>query len=173
MKKTPLTNKFSFWYRISEDLYQTSGKQPIDKKEYEKIMAQREKVELEYADCGLEGKKLTRKIDDNTFINFADLILNNLKDAEDNIRKIRASLALLKDGQAVFTNLEKLYVYRYVFCKGTEHKNKIKITDSKINDESNKETKEIDNDNKNQNNQTANKLNIANDNTNEIIKKEL
>ena len=35
MKKTPLTNKFSFWYRISEDLYQTSGKQPIDKKEYE------------------------------------------------------------------------------------------------------------------------------------------
>lgn len=98
-----------------------------------KIMAQRDKVEAEYADSGLEGKALTRKIDDNTFINFADLIINNPKDAEDNIRKIRASLALLKDGQAVFTNLEKLYVYRYVFCKGTEHKNKIKITDSKIN----------------------------------------
>ena len=24
----------------------------------------------------------------------------------------------MKDGQAVFTNLEKVYLYRYVFCKG-------------------------------------------------------
>ena len=32
-KKTKLKNKFSFWYRISDDLYLT--KQPIDKKEYE------------------------------------------------------------------------------------------------------------------------------------------
>ena len=85
-----------------------------------KIMKQREKVENEFNGCGIEGKELTRKIDDNTFINFADLIIN------------RTSLALLKDGQAVFTNLEKLYVYRYVFCKGIEYKNKIKITDPKI-----------------------------------------
>ena len=56
--------------------------------------------------------------------------------------------------------------------KKKNNKKTEKFTDSKINDESNKETKEIDNDNKNQNNQTANKLNIANDNTNEIIKKE-
>ena len=35
MKKTKLPNKFSFWYRISEDLYQTQPKQHIDKKEYE------------------------------------------------------------------------------------------------------------------------------------------
>ena len=34
-KKTKLQNKFSFWYRISEDLYQTQAKQHIDKKEYE------------------------------------------------------------------------------------------------------------------------------------------
>ena len=34
-KKTKLQNKFSFWYRISEDLYQTQAKQYIDKKEYE------------------------------------------------------------------------------------------------------------------------------------------
>ncbi len=32
--------------------------------------------------------------------------------------RIRASLTILKDGQAVFTNLEKVYLYRYVFTKG-------------------------------------------------------
>ena len=35
LKKSKLRNKFSFWYRIAEDLYQTQAKQPIDKKEYE------------------------------------------------------------------------------------------------------------------------------------------
>ena len=44
-----------------------------------------------------------------------DLILNNIENAEENIAKIRTSLAILKDGQAVFTNLEKVYLYRYVF----------------------------------------------------------
>ena len=34
-KTTKLENKFSFWYRISDDLYQFQSKQPIDKKEYE------------------------------------------------------------------------------------------------------------------------------------------
>ena len=34
-KTTKLSNKFSFWYRISDDLYQVQSKQPIDKKEYE------------------------------------------------------------------------------------------------------------------------------------------
>ena len=34
-KKSKLRSKFSFWYRIAEDLYQTQAKQPIDKKEYE------------------------------------------------------------------------------------------------------------------------------------------
>ena len=34
-KKSKLRSKFSFWYRFSEDLYQTQAKQPIDKKEYE------------------------------------------------------------------------------------------------------------------------------------------
>lgn len=67
---------------------------------------------------GLTGKYLERRINDNTFINFADLILNNIPDAASNIPKIRASLAVMKDGQAVFTNLEKVYLYRYVFTKG-------------------------------------------------------
>lgn len=73
----------------------------------------------------LTGKYLTRKIDDHTFINFADLILNNPNDMEYNISKIRTSLAVLKDGQAVFTNLEKVYLYRYVFTKGRESDEKI------------------------------------------------
>jgi len=99
----------------------------------EKIMKQRQKVFDSFDNKeGLEGKKLDRRIDDNTFINFADLILNNLKNAEENINKIRGSFALLKDGQAVFTNLEKVYVYRYVICKGKEHTNKIKISQEKV-----------------------------------------
>ena len=79
---------------------------------------QRRKVAKQFEDSTLKGKYLTRKIDDNTFINFADLILNNLENASYNIPKIRASLTILKDGQAVFTNLEKVYLYRYVFTKG-------------------------------------------------------
>ena len=55
------------------------------------------------------------------------LILNNLDNAEMNIVKIRGSLAIIKDGQAVFTNLEKVYLYRYVFCKGKESEEKIEL----------------------------------------------
>ena len=66
----------------------------------------------------MTGKHLKRRIEDRTVINFADLILNNLENAAYNIPKIRASLAVMKDGQAVFTNLEKVYLYRYVFTKG-------------------------------------------------------
>lgn len=82
------------------------------------LKTQREKVAEEYRDSKLKGKYLTRKIDDNTFINFADLILRNIRNSSYNINKIRASLSILKDGQAVFTNLEKVYLYRYVFTKG-------------------------------------------------------
>ncbi len=78
----------------------------------------REKTAAQFVDSRLTGKYLTRKIDDNTFINFADLILNDPADAAWNIPRIRASLAVMKDGQAVFTNLEKVYLYRYVFTKG-------------------------------------------------------
>ena len=38
----------------------------------------------------------------------------------------------MKDGQAVFTNLEKSYIYRYVFAKGTESEEKIKLEENKI-----------------------------------------
>ena len=104
----------------------------LSKEQEEKIYKQREKVEKQFEDSQLQGKYLTRKIDDNTFINFADFILNNLENAQYNIEKIRTSLAILKDGQAVFTNLEKCYIYRYVFAKGTPSTEKIKLTEKNI-----------------------------------------
>ncbi|MBQ3413912.1 MAG: adenosine deaminase [Clostridia bacterium] len=99
----------------------------LTKSQENELVKQRELVKKNFENSTLVGKYLTRRIDDNTTINFADLILNNLKNANYNIEKIRCSLAIMKDGQAVFTNLEKLYLYRYVFAKGTECKNKEKI----------------------------------------------
>ena len=93
----------------------------------EMLEAQRKQTAVKYQNCGLSGKYLTRKIDDNTFINFADLILNNLENAPYNLPKIRAALTILKDGQAVFTNLEKVYIYRYVFAKGKPSDSRISI----------------------------------------------
>ena len=105
----------------------------LTKKQEERILEDRKLIEKQYENSELAGKYLTRKIDDNTFINFADLILNNIENAEENIAKIRSSLAILKDGQAVFTNLEKVYLYRYVFAKGAPSENKIEIKEEKIN----------------------------------------
>ena len=110
----------------------------VSDSQQEMLDLQREAVALKYQDSGLSGKYLSRKIDDNTFINFADLILNNIENAEYNLPLIRASLSIMKDGQAVFTNLEKVYVYRYVFTKGiradydVEIKNIERIPDREI-----------------------------------------
>ena len=109
----------------------------------EKIYKQREKIEKQFENSPLQGKYKIRKIDDNTFINFADFILNNLENAEYNIEKIRTSLVIMKDGQAVFTNLEKSYIYRYVFAKGTESEEKIKLEENKISKIPEKEIKTI------------------------------
>ncbi len=96
--------------------------------QYHMLEKQREQVALTITDASLSLKRLNRKIDDNTFINFADLILLNLENAVENINKIRNSLAILKDSQAVFTNLEKLYLYRYVFTKPKLSAYKIPLT---------------------------------------------
>ena len=90
---------------------------------------QRESVKSTLDLTGLSGKYLDRRIDDNTYINFADLILQNLEHSTENINRIRKSLMILKDSQAVFTNLEKLYLYRYVFTKGVEADYKIDLPD--------------------------------------------
>ena len=115
----------------------------MTEKQEKEILEQRAKVEKQFENIELTGKYYTRKIDDNTFINFADFILNNLENAEYNISKIRTSLAILKDGQAVFTNLEKLYLYRYVFAKGVENQTKIEISKEKIEKIPEKDIKEM------------------------------
>ncbi|MBO4297873.1 MAG: adenosine deaminase [Clostridia bacterium] len=84
----------------------------------EKLEARRVDAEKALGDIPLTGRHRERRIDDFTFINFADLILGNLRDAAFNIERIRNSLTIPKDGQAVFADLEKVYLYRYVFTKG-------------------------------------------------------
>ena len=83
-----------------------------------RLEAAREKAERELGDLPMTGKHRERRIDDFTFINFADLILGNPADAASNIARIRNSLTIQKDGQAVFADLEKVYLYRYIFTKG-------------------------------------------------------
>lgn len=80
--------------------------------------ARRREAEAALRDSALTGKYRERRIDDNTFLNLADLLLRNVADAAYNIARIRVSLAVPKDGQAVFADLEKVYLYRYVFTKG-------------------------------------------------------
>ena len=89
------------------------------REQHERLEAARKKTELELGALPLSGKHRERRIDDYTFINCADLILGNPADAASNIALIRNSLTIPKDGQAVFANLEKVYLYRYVFTKGT------------------------------------------------------
>ena len=83
-----------------------------------KLAASRARAEARFADSPFTGKYRERKIDDNSFLNFADLILLNPQEAAYNLARIRVSLAVPKDGQAVFADLEKVYLYRYVFTKG-------------------------------------------------------
>ena len=92
----------------------------VTAKQEKELLKKRKEIEKKYKHSELEGKKLERKINDETLINMADLILNNLENAEENIVKIRNSLVLLKDGQAVFTNLEKTILYRYAIIRGKQ-----------------------------------------------------
>ena len=82
------------------------------------LEARRAEAERQLGDIPLTGRHRERRIDDYTFINFAELILGNPDNAEENLQKIRNSLTIPKDGQAVFADLEKVYLYRYVFTKG-------------------------------------------------------
>ncbi len=82
------------------------------------LEARRVTAEAGMEETTLTGRYRERRIDDLTFINFADLILGNPADAAENIGRIRNSLTIPKDGQAVFADLEKVYLYRYVFTKG-------------------------------------------------------
>ena len=99
----------------------------VTAKQEKELLKKRKENEKKYKNSGLEGKALDRKIDYETFIKMADLILNNLENEEENIVKMRNSLVLLKDGQAVFTNLEKTILYRYAIIKGKEVQDSEKI----------------------------------------------
>lgn len=99
----------------------------LSRVQWQYLSEQREVVRNNLNLEGLTGKYRDRRIDDNTFINFADLVLYNVENSAENFNKIRQSLSILKDSQAVFTNLEKLYLYRYVFTKGVEADYKIKL----------------------------------------------
>lgn len=107
----------------------------LNQKQEKDIYSKRYQIEKKYKNSELKDKKLDRKIDDETFINMADLILNNIENAEENIVKIRNSLVLMKDGQAVFTNLEKVLLYRYAIIRGTtvEEKEQLNITQEMVN----------------------------------------
>lgn len=107
----------------------------ITKKQDSFLSDKRKKVEKKYIGSELEGKQLERQINDETTINIADLILNNLENAEENITKIRNSLVLFKDGQAVFTNLEKTIQYIYAIIRGktVNDSEKIDLNLEKIN----------------------------------------
>ena len=107
----------------------------LNSKQDKILQAKRKKVEKEFKNSDLKGKYLERRINDNVFINMADLILNNLENAEENIVKIRNSLVLMKDGQAVFTNLEKVILYRYAIIRGktVETEEQIELDLDKIN----------------------------------------
>ena len=106
----------------------------VSKEQQKLLEMKRKETEKIYINSDLSGKKLERKINDETQINLADLILNNLKDSEENIIKIRNSLVLLKDGQAVFTNLEKTLLYRYAIIRGKQvrEEERVKLELSKI-----------------------------------------
>jgi len=99
----------------------------LNERQKRQLEQERERKKEEYRDLPLSGKYMDRKIDDNVYLNFADLILNNTENASYNIPRIRRSLAVMKDGQAVFTNLEKVYLYRYVFCRPVLSKEKIAL----------------------------------------------
>lgn len=99
----------------------------LSKEQEAAVALQRAQVEKSLDLTGLSGKHYERKVNDNTFINFADLILNNFEHASENMKRIRKSLSILRDSQAVFTNLEKLYLYRYVFTKGVESTEKMSL----------------------------------------------
>ena len=89
------------------------------KEQIEALETQRKQTELSISDSPLTGRSRERRIDDLTYINFAELILADPVNAAYNIRAVRNSLTIPKDGQAVFADLEKVYLYRYVFTKGT------------------------------------------------------
>ena len=120
-------------HQIRYPLYYIKKLQLTLTKEQQQFLDEQRACVEKSIDLGeLSGKHRDRKINDNTFINFADLILKNIENSTENINRIRKSLSILKDSQAVFTNLEKLYLYRYVFTKGVAADYRIEIENTEL-----------------------------------------
>lgn len=79
--------------------------------------------------------KLTKQQQKQEEISFAELFQHNRADAQTNINRIRIALAVRKDGQAVFTDLEEVYKRRYVFTKGLPAQHRIEVSEKEIDDE--------------------------------------
>ena len=92
------------------------------KEQAEKLARQRKKTAKRYQDSALTGKYLDRKIDDNTFINFAELILRNLENAEHNIPRIRACIHESGEGVPVPLCLCQGTALRSEDCSGGRRK---------------------------------------------------
>lgn len=75
-------------------------------------------------------EKTRLKVSSREEISFAQLLLMNKQDALYNISRIRIALAVRKDGQAVFTDLEEVYQRRYVFTKGRPVEKKINLEEN-------------------------------------------
>ena len=103
--------RYPYYYIKKLGLRCTDGQRAV-------LEARRAETERALGELPLSGKHRERRIDDLTFLNFAELILGNPAGAAFNIERIRNSLTIPKDGQAVFADLEKVYLYRYVFTKG-------------------------------------------------------
>ena len=99
----------------------------VSEEQRDALAARRVLVTQRFDASPLQGKYRERRIDDNTFLNFADLILGNIRDAAWNIAQVRSSLTIPKDGQAVFADLEKVFLYRYVFTKGTRAEESVSL----------------------------------------------
>ncbi|MDO4974130.1 MAG: adenosine deaminase [Eubacteriales bacterium] len=100
-----------------------------------RLAESRAEAEAALSASPLTGKYRERRINDNSYINFADLILLNPKDAAYNLARIRISLAVPKDGQAVFADLEKVFLYRYVFTRGAAASYRVDTADLPVSDE--------------------------------------
>ncbi len=78
-------------------------------------MERRKETEAEARASGLTGRYLERRMDDLTYLNFADIVLGCPEHARENLARIRNSLTVIKDGQAVFANLE---TWKRCICTG-------------------------------------------------------
>ena len=87
----------------------------MSEEQEKEITKQRKEAEEQFKDSKLTGKYLTRKIDDNTFINFADFILNNLEKCKKKHRKNQSKFINIKRwSSSIHKPRKMLYIDMYL-----------------------------------------------------------